>query len=104
MKDEGALEEGVGGKSDKSWWDREGYTRSESEERIVPPGQAKVLRLEVWETKEFDIDRSDGQHFARDGQDVDTTRMYDGGDKNTTTVTAGGSPMGRKSESSGESR
>jgi hypothetical protein len=108
LKDNIGLEAGKSdgnGKGDKSWWDREGgIYRSESEENIV---QAKVMRLEVWETKEFDIDRGDGRQFARDGQDIDAnnTRMYDGAGKEfetRTTVTARGSPMGRKIESSGD--
>ncbi|TVY36636.1 hypothetical protein LOCC1_G006789 [Lachnellula occidentalis] len=86
------------GKKDKSWWDREGYARGESEEHIVREAEAaKVPKLEVWETKEFEIDREDGEgkQFATDGQDPNVTRMYDGGDKNTTTVTATRAPIAR---------
>lgn len=93
-------------KKDKSWWDREGYVRSESEEHIVREAEAaKVPKLEVWETKEFEIDREDGKQFATEGQNPNTTRMYDGGDKNITTVTATRgtpTPTARKSESSVE--
>jgi len=77
------------GKKDKSWWDREGYVRSESEEYIVrtTAEAMKVPKLEVWETKEFEIDREESMQFATDAQDPNAKRMYDGGDKNTTTVT-----------------
>ncbi|TVY32772.1 hypothetical protein LSUB1_G007143 [Lachnellula subtilissima] len=65
------------GKKDKSWWDREGYVRSESEEYIVrtTAEALKVPKLEVWETKEFEIDREDGKQFATDGQDLNAKRI-----------------------------
>jgi hypothetical protein len=92
-------------KRDKSWWDREGslhhITRSESEEYIVPP---KIARLEVWETKEVEVDRGSMRQFGNQERDPNNvSRMYDGsgnGSKEfetTTTVTAIGN--GRKSES-----
>ncbi|TVY15631.1 hypothetical protein LARI1_G006278 [Lachnellula arida] len=94
-------------KQDKSWWDREGHGRSESEEHIVREAEAgKVMRLEVWETKEFEIDREDDKQSVTEGQHPNTTRMYDGGNKNITTVTATRvtqPPTARKSESSVES-
>ncbi len=45
-----------------SWWEREGNLsglgKTESEEYIVPPpGKAKMVPLEIWESKEFDVDR-----------------------------------------------
>lgn len=54
-------------KSQTSWWEREsgqGGTgsrlgRTESEERIVvrSEGPAKVMPLEIWESKEYEVDR-----------------------------------------------
>jgi hypothetical protein len=81
------------GRSDASWWDRDGMTRTESEEFIImtPPSKAKVVPLEIWESKEFDVvnDRSSKIEHNRIVQD----EMFDGGATTKTVVSA------RRSES-----
>lgn len=51
-------------KSQMSWWEREAghggasrLGRTESEERMVGLPPAKLLPLEIWESKEYDVDR-----------------------------------------------
>lgn len=83
-------------------WRDNGLERSESEEYIVGPG-GKVRRMEVWETREVEVDRDgDKVQFAKDGQ-VDEGYEGEGkGFKTSTTVTALNSLPGggrRKSES-----
>ena len=81
-------------KSQTSWWEREsghgGTTsrlgRTESEERIVvrSPGPAKLMPLEIWESKEYEVDRGS---------------VRQPGFETSTTITAS---VGRRSESSSE--
>lgn len=77
-----------------SWWEREAghgglgtrLGRTESEERMVrTPGPAKVGPLEIWESKEYDVDRGSVRH---DGFETRTT------------ITVTTPSAGRRSESS----
>lgn len=78
-----------------SWWEREAGSgaklgRTESEERMVrSPGQAKLGPLEIWESKEYDVDRGS---------------VRQGGFQTRTTITVSTPSAGRRSGSSERSR
>ena len=83
-------------KSQMSWWEREAGSgaprlgRTESEERMVrTPGQAKLGPLEIWESKEYDVDRGSVRQV---------------GFETKTTITVSTPSVGRRSESSERTR
>jgi hypothetical protein len=100
-------------KAQMSWWERESSTnklgQSESEEHIVgAPNKAKSIPLEIWESKEFDIDRGSVRIGELDnrGQQI---RIYDGVGGNagarefeTKTIVTASASSARRSESSNE--
>ncbi len=77
----------TGGNS--SWWDREAaLSRSESEEYIVG-GTKRDMPLEIWESREVDIDTGSVRPVMN-GNVTSPTKMYDGSGKafeTRTTVT-----------------
>ena len=82
-----------------SWWDREaGLSRSESEEYIVG-GTKRDVPLEIWESREVDIDRGSVRPVMN-GNVTGPTKMYDGSGKEyetRTTVTIAGLPSQNRS-------
>jgi len=100
-----------------SWWEREGNLsrlgRTESEEYIVrPPGKAKMVPLEIWESKEFDVDRgSVGPGAPVSDRRPQPSKIFDGvgGSGATsvyetkTTVTTTVTPVRRSESRSGSS-
>ena len=70
------------GNREAGWWEREARMtrlgKTESEEHIVgAPSKAKLMPLEIWESKEFDVDRGSirAAGFDRTGLQP---RIYDG--------------------------
>lgn len=112
--------DGAEGKGGVSWWERETglvgkkLGRSESEEHIVDGsgvvGGKKAIPLEIWESKQFDVDRgssaddisSVGKDDAGVNRDVRGIAVVGTKGKSTTTVTISAS-NGRKSTSSRDS-
>jgi hypothetical protein len=74
-----------------SWWDR--GRRGDSEEYIVPPSRAKS-KLEIWESKEFDVVNNRTSSVQGNDYGLRPDTMFDGGAQTKTVVTA------RTSESS----
>ncbi len=99
------------GGGNASWWEREaaGLTRSESEEYIVADPK-KDVPLEIWESRQVDIDRGsvrdDSELGLSRGVGVvkSPTKMYDGSGRDyqtTTMVTARvSSPPGQRDSGS----
>lgn len=84
-------------RSERDWWERDRGLTSSNED-LVPPGPARLLPLEIWESKEFDV--VDNRRTSSLPGDERRIAMYNGlGNQGTefqtqTIVTA------RKSESS----
>lgn len=55
---------------DVSWWERNPVTRlakSESEENIVPPGNAKTIPLEIWQDRQFAVIHDQDSEVGAEG-------------------------------------
>jgi len=75
------------GSGGTGWWDREGLARTESEENIIMSPSRPKMPLEIWESKQFDVEDSQSSRLDNDKarfaqQDV----MFDGGVQTTTVV------------------
>jgi len=79
-------------KVNTSWWDREPMDGNESQEHIVTaPSRVKVMPLEIWESREFDV-INDRSSSVVDPNRIQPNVMFDGGSQTKTVVSA------RKSE------
>jgi hypothetical protein len=82
-----------------SRWDRDGLSRTESEENIITPPSKAKMPLEIWERKQFDVENShksriDEDHSRFAQKDV----MFVGGVQTTTVVSTWTAPK-RSSDS-----
>jgi hypothetical protein len=71
---------GGGGKGEMSWWERESRLgRTESEEYIVgDPNVRKDMPLEIWESREVDVERGSIEAGKEDTGMKKMDRMFDG--------------------------
>ncbi|KAL3419887.1 hypothetical protein PVAG01_08386 [Phlyctema vagabunda] len=61
-------------RGERDWWEREGRVGS-TEDLVTPPGKAKVMPLEIWESKQFNVVDN---HRASGTATGDSRLMYNG--------------------------